>query len=44
MFPDIDTSPVVAKGEVGGEGKDWESEISRYKLICLGWIDSKVSL
>ena len=37
-------SPLVAKREVDGEGKDWESGISGYKLLCLGWIDSKVLL
>ena len=33
---------VVAKG--GGGGMDWEFGISRYKLLCIEWINSKVLL
>ena len=28
----------------GGKGLDWESEISRYKLEYIGWINKKVLL
>ncbi len=33
-----------AKREKGGEGKDWESEISRCKLLHIGWINNKILL
>ena len=36
---------VVANG--GGQGrrrKDWDFGMSRYKLLCTGWISNKVSL
>ena len=33
---------MVVGGEVGGGGKDWEFAISRCKLVCIGWINSKV--
>ena len=35
---------VVAKGEGGGGGMDWEFGISRCKLLYVGWIKSKVLL
>ena len=35
---------MVAKGEVGGEGMEWEFGISRCKLVCIGWINNKVLL
>ena len=35
---------VIAKGEGGGRGKDWEFEISRCKLLYIGWINNKVPL
>ena len=35
---------VVAKGEEAGRGTDWEFQISRCKLLCLGWINNKVLL
>ena len=35
---------MVAKGEGGGGGKDWEFGISRCKLLYIGWINSKVLL
>ena len=35
---------VVAEGEVGAGGKDWEFRISRYKLLYIGWIKNKVLL
>ena len=34
---------VVPKGG-GGVGKDWEFEISRCKLLYIGWINNKVLL
>ena len=27
-----------------GEGMDWEFEVSRYKLLYIGWINNKVLL
>ena len=35
---------MVAKGERGGGGKNWESGISRGKLLYIGWINNKVLL
>ena len=35
---------MVAKGEGGGEGKDWEFGINRCKLLYIGWINNKVLL
>ena len=35
---------VVAKGEGGGGGKDWEFGISTCKLLYTGWINNKVLL
>ena len=35
---------MIAKGEGGGRGKDWEFGISRYKLLYIGWINNKVIL
>ena len=37
---DIENSPVVAKGEEGGGGMDWEFGISRCKLVYLEWINN----
>ena len=31
---------VVAKGEEGRSGMDWELGISRYKLLHLGWLSN----
>ena len=28
----------LPRGVGGGGGKDWEFEISRCKLLCIGWI------
>lgn len=40
----IENRLVVAKGG-GGWGKDgWEVEVSRYKLLFIGWVDNKVLL
>ena len=35
---------LLPRGRVGRGGKDWESGISRYKLLCMGWINKKVLL
>ena len=35
---------MVAKGEGGGEGMDWESEVSGCKLLYIKWINNKVLL
>ena len=35
---------VVAKGEGGGGGMDWEFGISRCKLLYIGWINNQVLL
>lgn len=46
-MPDYSTSFfrfVVSKGEGGGEGVDWELNISRCKLLRIGWINNKVIL
>ena len=33
---------VVAKGERGGRGMDWEFGVSRCKLVYIEWINNKV--
>ena len=35
---------MVAKGKVGRGGMDWEFEISRCKLVYMGWVNNKVLL
>ena len=35
---EIENRLVVAKGEVGGGGMDWEFGISRCKLLYIEWI------
>ena len=35
---------VVAKGEGGGSGMDWEFGVSRYKPLHLEWIGNEVLL
>ena len=35
---------MVAKGEGGGGGMDWEFGVSRCKLVYIGWINNKVLL
>ena len=35
---------VVAKGEEGGSGMDWEFGVSRCKLLHLEWINNEVLL
>ena len=39
---DIENRLVVAKGEGGGRGMDWEFEVGRCKLLHLEWINNKV--
>ena len=41
---EIENRLVVAKGETGGSGMDWEFGGSRYKLLYLEWISSEVLL
>ena len=41
---DTENRLVVAKGEGGRGGKEWEFEISRCKLLYRGWISNKVLL
>ena len=41
-FIDIDNRLVVAKGDGGKGGKDWEFGVSRCKLLYLEWINNKV--
>ena len=40
---DTENRFVVAKGATG-EGKDWEFEIRRDKLLHIGWVKNKVLL
>ena len=35
---------MVAKGEMGSGGMEWEVGVSRYKLSSIEWINSKVIL
>ena len=35
---------MVAKGEGGGTGMEWEFGVSKCKLLYLGWINNKVLL
>lgn len=44
MLRDIENSLVVAKGEGGGRGMEWEFGINRCKLAYIGWINNKVPL
>ena len=41
---DIENRLLVAKGEEGWGGKDWEFGISRCKLLYIEWINNKVLL
>ena len=41
---DIENRLLVAKGEGGRGGKDWEFGISRCKLVYIGWMNNKVLL
>ena len=41
---DIENRPVASKGEKDRGRKDWELEISRCKLLYIGWINNKVLL
>ena len=40
----IENRLVVAKGEGGGGGMEWEVGISRCKLLYIEWINNKVLL
>ena len=40
----IEDRLLVAKGEGGGRGKDWEFGISRCKLFYIEWINNKFPL
>ena len=44
QITDIENRLVVAKGEGSQGGRDWESGVSRYKLLSIGWINNKVLL
>ena len=35
---------MVAKGDRGGSGMDWESGVSRCKLLDLEWVSNEVLL
>ena len=41
---DIENRLVVAKGERGRSGMDWELGVSKCKLLYLKWINNKVIL
>ena len=41
---DMEDRLVVAEGEQGGSGMDWELAISRCKLLHGEWINNKVLL
>ena len=40
----IEISLVVAKGAEVGGGTEWEVGVSRCKLLCVEWINTKVLL
>ena len=42
---DMENRPVVAKGDrEEGSGIDWESGVSRYKLLHLEWLSNEILL
>ena len=41
---DIENRLVVAKGEGGGGGTEWEFGVSRFTLLYIEWINNKVLL
>ena len=41
---DIENRLVVAKGEGGGGGMEWEFGVNRCKLLYIEWINNKVLL
>ena len=43
-LPDRESRPVVAKGEGRGGGNDWQSGLSRCKLLYTGWINCNILL
>ena len=40
----IEDKLLVAKRKWGREGTDWDFGVSRYKLLCVEWINNKVLL
>ena len=44
QIQDIENRLVVAKGEGGGSGMDWELEVGRCKLLHLEWSSNEVLL
>ena len=40
----IENRLVFAKGEGVGGRMEWEAEVSRYKLLFIGWVNNKVLL
>ena len=40
----IENRLVVAKGEGVGGRMEWEVEVSKYKLLFIGWVKNKVLL
>ena len=43
-FTDMENRLVVAKGEVGGSGKNWVFGVGKCKLLHLEWISNGVLL
>ena len=41
---DLENRLVIAKGERGGSGMDWESRVNRCKLLHLEWISNEILL
>ena len=41
---DIENRLVVAKGEVGGSGMDWEFGVGKCNLLHLEWVSNEVLL
>ena len=41
---DVENRLVVVKGEEAGQGMEWEVRVSRFKLLCIEWINNKVLL
>ena len=40
----MENTLVVAKGEGGGSGMDWEFGVNRHKLLHLEWVSNEVLL
>ena len=41
---DLENRLVVAWGEEGGSGRDWELGVKGYKLLLLEWINNETLL